>query len=46
MLVDTNYARYESAYVGGGVDRKADEIEFSFGGKKLTLNYKECKREQ
>ena len=46
MPIDLDYARYESKYVGGAVERKADVIEFSFGGKRLTLNYKECKREQ
>ena len=44
-IVDTNYARYESAYVSGQVDRKADVIEFSFNGKTLTLNYNEKTRE-
>ena len=38
--VDVDYARYESAYVNGKVERKAEEIAFSFGGKTLTLNYK------
>ena len=43
--IDTNYARYESAYVSNGrVERKADLIEFSFNGKTLTLNYKEKMR--
>ena len=39
--IDTEYGRYESDYVDGVVERKADVIELSFGGKKLTLNYKE-----
>ena len=43
--VDTNYARYESAYVNGKVERCADVIEFAFGGKKLTLNYNSTTRE-
>ena len=44
--VDTNYARYENSYaVGGKVERGADVIAFSFGGKSLTLNYKERIRE-
>ena len=46
QTVDTNYGRYESDYVNGKVERKADVIEFVFDGKKLTLNYKEGKREQ
>ena len=44
-IVDTNYARYESDYVNGKVERGAEVIEFSFGGKTLTLNYKEGTRE-
>ena len=46
QTVDTDYGRYESDYVNGKVERKADVIEFVFDGKKLTLNYKEGKREQ
>ena len=43
--VDTNYERYESEYVVGGKTlREADVIEFSFAGKKLTLNFKEGTR--
>ena len=42
--IDTNYARYESAYVNGKVERKADVIAFSFNGKTLTLNYNEKMR--
>ena len=45
-LVDTNYARYENAYVDGSCAREADVIELSFGGKRLTLNFKEGTREQ
>ena len=44
-LIDTNYARYESAYVNGSVERKADVIELSFGGEALVLNFKEGTRE-
>ena len=44
--VDTEYGRYESPYVNGKVERKADVIALSFGGKTLTLNYKEGTREQ
>ena len=43
--IDTNYARYENHYVNGKVERGADVIELSFGGKTLTLNYKEGTRE-
>ncbi len=39
--IDTNYARYESAYVDVKVERKSEVISFAFGGKTLTLNYKE-----
>ncbi|MBO7196140.1 MAG: hypothetical protein J6V80_02285 [Clostridia bacterium] len=39
--IDTNYARYESAYVDGKVDRKSEVIAFTFNGKTLTLNYME-----
>ncbi len=46
QTVDTDYGRYESDYVSGKVERKTDVIEFNFGGKKLTLNYIENKREQ
>lgn len=42
--IDTNYARYESDYVDGKVERRAEVIELSFGGKTLTLNYKEGTR--
>ena len=41
QTVDTNYARYESAYVDGGkVERGADVIKLTFAGKTLTLDYK------
>ena len=42
--VDTEYARYESDYVDGRVERKAEIIEISFNGKTLTLDYKEGTR--
>ena len=45
-LVDTEYARYESAYVDGKVERKAEVIRYVFNGKTLVLNYKEGTREQ
>lgn len=44
--VDTDYARYESEYVGGKVERKAEVICYSFGGETLTLNYAEGTRGQ
>jgi hypothetical protein len=44
--VDTNYARYESVYVGGKVEREAEIISLSFGGKTLTLNFGEGTREE
>ena len=43
-IIDTNYARYESDYVCGKVERFAEVIEFSFGTKKLTLNYEKIER--
>ena len=46
QVVDTNYARYENDYVDGKVERGADVITLSFGGKSLTLNYKEGTRER
>ena len=45
QVIDTNYARYENDYVDGKVERGADVIVLSFGGKSLTLNYKEGTRE-
>ena len=45
QTVNTEYARYESDYVNGRVDRGAEVIELSFGGKRLVLNYKEGTRE-
>ena len=39
--IDTEYARFENDYVTEKVERKSDVIEISFGGKTLTLNYKE-----
>lgn len=45
-LVDTNYARYESAYVDGKVEREAQVINISFGGYSLTLNYEAGTREE
>ena len=45
-VMDTDYARYENAYVDGTVARKAEIIRFSFNGKELILNYKEGTRVQ
>lgn len=39
QIVDTDYARYESPYVDGQVERKAEVIAFHFNGKTLELNY-------
>ena len=44
--IDTNYARYENDYVDVRVERKSEIISFTFGGKTLTLNYKEGLREE
>lgn len=44
QIIDTNYARYESDYVDGKVERGADVIEFNFGGETLTLSFKEGTR--
>ena len=44
--IDTNYARYESNYVDGKVERKSDTITISFDGHSLTLNYNEGVREE
>ncbi len=44
--VSTSYARYESAYVNGSIERGAEIIEFAFEGKKLTLNFEEATREE
>ena len=43
--VDTEYARYESEYVEGSVERGADVIKFVFGGKSLVLNFEKGTRE-
>ena len=45
-ILDTNYARYENAYVNGKIERGAKIMEFSFGGYTLTLNYDEGTREE
>ena len=45
-IVDTNYARYENAYVDGKVEREAEVITISAGGKTLTLNFKQGTREE
>ena len=44
--IDTNYARYENAYVEGRVERKSDVISLSFNGKALLLNFKEGVRDE
>ena len=45
-IIDTSYARYESDYVNGKVERGAEVIEISFMGKTWTLNYKEGTRKE
>lgn len=40
QIIDTDYARYESTYVDGCVERKAEVIAFAFNGKTLELNFK------
>ena len=45
--IDTNYARFENAYVEGGkTERGADQIKLSFNGKSLTLNFNAGTREE
>jgi hypothetical protein len=39
QVVDTNYARYENAYVDGKIERGAKTMTFTFGGHSLTLNF-------
>jgi hypothetical protein len=39
QVVDTNYARYENAYVDGKIERGAETMTFTFGGHSLTLNF-------
>ena len=46
QTMDTDYARYESDYVEGTVERKAEVIRFSFQGHTLELNYKKGTRVQ
>ena len=45
-IVNTNYARFENAYVDGKIEREAEVMTFSFGGKSLTLNFKSGTREE
>ena len=45
-VVDTDYARFDNAYVEKAVARKAEEIAFSYQGKTLVLNYREGTRVQ
>ena len=42
--VDTDYARYENPYVKAPIQRGCEVISLEFGGKSLTLNYKEATR--
>ena len=42
--VDVEYDRFDNPYVPQAVERKAEIITFSFGGKTLELNYKEGTR--
>ena len=44
--VDTEYARFENAYVPQNVERKSEIIEFSFNGHRLVLNFEEGTRVQ
>ena len=45
--VSTDYARFESDYVlSGRVERGAEKITFSFGGKSLTLDFSAGTREE
>ena len=46
IKIDTEYGRYENAYVDGKIERGAEIMRFSFGTKTLTLNYEEGLREQ
>ena len=44
--IDTNYARYENAYVSNGiVDRKSEVIEIDWHGYRLTLDFENGIRE-
>lgn len=43
-IMDTDYARYENAYVENAVERKAEVINFSFEGYTLELNFREGTR--
>ena len=42
--VNTDYARYESTYVDGKIERGANVIAFAFNGKSLVLDFKEGTR--
>ena len=44
--IDTEYARYESDFVNGKIEKGAEIIEYNFGGKTLTLNLEEGTREE
>ena len=45
-VIDTNYERYESAYVNGSVERKSEIINISFNNNTLVLNFREGTREE
>ena len=42
----TKTRAYQWEFVGGKVERGSDVISFSYGGKKLDLNFKEGERKQ
>ena len=44
--IDTEYARYESDFVNGKIEKGAEIIEYNFGGKTLTLNLDVGTREE
>ena len=44
--IDTEYARYESDFVNGKIEKGAEIIEYNFGGKTLTLNLDMGTREE
>ena len=44
-MVDTEYARFDNAYVPQSVERKSEIIEFAFNGHRLVLNFEEGTRE-
>ena len=44
--IGTEYARYESDFVNGKIEKGAEIIEYNFGGKTLTLNLDMGTREE